>query len=90
MRDRRVVEKLEVCEGRFFIACSFKSIVNNFERAFAGEYGLRNDNDMKLLWDELVGIVSFKVFTNARIVCNIVCMQVRGRIHCELRSENQF
>jgi hypothetical protein len=47
MRDRRVVEKLEVCEGRFFIVCSLKSIVNNFERAFAGEYGLNNDNDRK-------------------------------------------
>jgi hypothetical protein len=59
MWDRRVVEKLEVCEGRFIIACSFRSVEDNFEWAFAGVYGPNEENDQQLLWDELVGIMSW-------------------------------
>jgi hypothetical protein len=36
MWDRRVVKKLEDCVGRFSIACSFRSISDNFKWAFAG------------------------------------------------------
>jgi hypothetical protein len=59
MWDRRVVEKLEVCVGRFIIACYFRSVSDNFEWAFAGVYSPNNNNDRKLLWDELVGIMSW-------------------------------
>jgi hypothetical protein len=51
--------KLEVCVGRFIIACSFRSVNDNFEWAFAGVYGPNNNNDRQLLWDELVGIMSW-------------------------------
>jgi hypothetical protein len=33
-------------------------------------------------------VVSFKVLACARIVCNIVCVQVQGRIHRELCCKN--
>jgi hypothetical protein len=33
-------------------------------------------------------VVSFKVLASKRIVCNIVCMQVRGQIYKELCCEN--
>jgi hypothetical protein len=59
VRDRRVVEKLEVCEGRFPIASSFRSIGDKFEWAFVGVYGPNNDNDKQFLWDELVGLMSW-------------------------------
>jgi hypothetical protein len=35
-------------------------------------------------------VVIFKILSSARIVCNIVCVQVRGRIHRELHIENNF
>jgi hypothetical protein len=54
-----VVEKLEVCVVCFIIACSFQSVSENFEWAFVGLYGPNNNNDRKLLWDELVGIMSW-------------------------------
>jgi exonuclease III len=59
MCGRKVVEKLEDCVGRFTIECSFRCISDNFEWAFASVYGPNNDHDRKLLWDELVGIMSW-------------------------------
>jgi hypothetical protein len=35
-------------------------------------------------------IVSFKLLASARVVCNIVYVQVRGQIHKKLRRENKF
>jgi hypothetical protein len=35
-RDKRVVEKVEECVGAFFVNCSFRSVEDNFEWAFAG------------------------------------------------------
>ena len=58
MWDRRLVEKFEVCVGCFIIVCSFQSVSDNFEWAFAGVYGPNDDNDRQLLWDELVSIMS--------------------------------
>ena len=37
------MEKIEVCVGRFFVACSFKCITMNFEWAYAGVYGPNDD-----------------------------------------------
>lgn len=45
--------------GGFSNACSFRSISDNFEWAFAGVYGPNDDNGRKLLWDELIGIMSW-------------------------------
>lgn len=44
----------------FSITCSFRSICDDFEWVFAGVYGPNNDNDndMRVLWEELAGIVS--------------------------------
>jgi hypothetical protein len=39
MWDRRVMKKIEECVGRFMVACVFRSVTENFERAFAGVYG---------------------------------------------------
>jgi hypothetical protein len=56
--DRRVVEKMEVCVGCFIIACSFRSVNDNFEWAFAGVSSPNDDNNRQFSWDELVGIMS--------------------------------
>lgn len=53
--DRRVVEKIEACVGTFFVACSFRSVGDNFEWAIAGVYG---SNDRKVLWNELARLLS--------------------------------
>lgn len=58
MWDRRVVEKMEECVQRFSITCSSRSICDDFEWAFVGVYGPNNNNDRKVLWDELIGIMS--------------------------------
>ncbi|KAG6646425.1 hypothetical protein CIPAW_07G008100 [Carya illinoinensis] len=54
--DRRVVERVEEFIGNYTVACSFKSIADNYLWAFAGVYGANLDKDRSLLWDELVGI----------------------------------
>jgi hypothetical protein len=43
---------------RFTIACSFRCISDNLS-AFVGLYGPNNENDQKLLWNELVGTMSW-------------------------------
>lgn len=48
MWDRRVVEKLEECVGRYVVACAFKSVKEHFEWAFAGVYGPKDDVERKL------------------------------------------
>jgi hypothetical protein len=37
----------------------FRCTSGNFEWAFAGVYGPNNDIDRKIIWDELVGIMSW-------------------------------
>jgi hypothetical protein len=49
------VEEVEECVGSFVVACSFISVIENFEWAFAGQYGPNDDVKRKCLWDELVG-----------------------------------
>ncbi|KAG6659987.1 hypothetical protein CIPAW_03G074300 [Carya illinoinensis] len=56
MWDRRVVEKLEEFIGRYTVACSFKSVSDNFLWAFAGVYGPNLNNNRVLLWEELAGL----------------------------------
>jgi hypothetical protein len=62
MWDRRVVKKMEVCVGRFIIVSSFHCVSDNFVWAFAGVYGSNDGHERKLLWDELVGIMSWRTF----------------------------
>jgi hypothetical protein len=47
--DRRVVEKVEAWEGSYAIACSFRSVNDDFQWAFAGVYGPNVDNDRSVL-----------------------------------------
>ncbi|KAF5471907.1 hypothetical protein F2P56_008670 [Juglans regia] len=56
MWDRRMVEKVEDYIGRYMVACSFKSVLDGFMRAFAGVYGPNVDVDRRLLWDEIAGV----------------------------------
>ncbi|XP_041015022.1 uncharacterized protein LOC121257839 [Juglans microcarpa x Juglans regia] len=45
--------------GRYTIACSFKSVSDNFLWAFAGVYGPNLDNNRVCLWEKLAGIHSW-------------------------------
>ena len=56
MWDKRVVEKIEDFVGEYSVACSFKSVEDNFLWAFASLYGPNVDNDRRLLWEELAGL----------------------------------
>jgi exonuclease III len=58
MWDRRVVEKVEECVGRFVVACAFRCVTENFEWAFAGIYGPNDDVEIRGLWDELAGLMA--------------------------------
>jgi exonuclease III len=52
MWDKRVVKKVVFCVGCYTIACSFRSISDDFKWAFAGVYEPNVDNDRFLLWEE--------------------------------------
>jgi hypothetical protein len=41
--DRRVVSKVDVCQGNFVAACSFRNVDDGMEWAFAGVYGPTRD-----------------------------------------------
>lgn len=43
MWDKRIVEKIDVFVGEFVLACSFRSVVDDFSWAFAGVYGHKID-----------------------------------------------
>jgi hypothetical protein len=58
MWDRRVVEKIEDCVGRYVVACLFRSVTENWEWAFAGVYGPNDDGVRSMLWDELGGLMN--------------------------------
>jgi hypothetical protein len=53
----RIVEKLDVYVGEFVVACSFRSVVDDFSWAFAGVYGPNIDTFRSSLWEELVGLI---------------------------------
>jgi hypothetical protein len=57
MWDRRVVKKVEEWVGCFTVACSFRSMCDEFNWAFAGVYGPNRDNDRLMLWEELRGLM---------------------------------
>jgi hypothetical protein len=59
MSDRRVVEKVEECVGRYTVACSLHNTGDNVEWAFEGVYGPNDNRDRRELWDELAGLMSW-------------------------------
>jgi hypothetical protein len=56
--DRRVVSKLDVCMGSSMVACSFRNVEDGVVWAFVGVYGPTRNNLRRLLWEELVGVMS--------------------------------
>jgi len=59
MWDRRVVEKVEDCVGRYTVACSLRNTDDNAVWAFGGVYGQNDDKDRRDLWVELAGLMSW-------------------------------
>jgi hypothetical protein len=59
MWDKRIVEKIDMFVGEFDLACSFRSVVDDFSWAFAGVYNPNIDALRSSLWDELVGLSSW-------------------------------
>ena len=57
MWDRRVVSKVENCQGNFVAACCFRNVDDGMEWAFAGVYGPNRDALRRQLWEELVGLM---------------------------------
>jgi hypothetical protein len=58
MWDRRVVEKVEECVGRYTVACSLRNTGDNVVWAFGGVYGPNDDRDRNDLWIELARLMS--------------------------------
>ncbi|KAG2666855.1 hypothetical protein I3760_15G085500 [Carya illinoinensis] len=56
MWDRRVVERMEDFIGKYTVACSFRSVEDNFTWAFAGIYRPNLDSNRSMLWEELAGV----------------------------------
>lgn len=63
MRDIEVVEKIE-CVGAYYVACSLRSVDGNFEWAFASVYGPNDNNDRRVFWDELAGLLTWLNFSS--------------------------
>jgi hypothetical protein len=59
MWDKRIVEKIDGFVGEFVLACSFRSVVDDFSWAFVGVYGPNIDALRSSLWDELSGLSSW-------------------------------
>jgi hypothetical protein len=59
MWDKRMVEKVDVCLGKFTLTVSFRNIADQFVWAFARVYGPNFGIDRRLLWEEFAGILSW-------------------------------
>jgi hypothetical protein len=57
MWDGRAVLKVDVCQGNFVAACSFRNVDDGMEWAFAGVYGLNRDAHRRQMWEELAGLM---------------------------------
>lgn len=63
MWDIRMVEGEFV--GDYTMACSFKSLEDNFMWVFSGMYGLNEDRNRHLFWEELVKYIFGGTFLGA-------------------------
>ena len=59
MWDSRVVEKVEEAVGHFSVSCEFKNVGDHFEWAFTGVYGPNLNKRCRLMWEELIGLISW-------------------------------
>jgi hypothetical protein len=57
MWDGRAVLKVDVCQGNFVAACSFRNVDDCMEWAFAGVYGPNRDAHRRQMWEELAGLM---------------------------------
>jgi hypothetical protein len=57
--DKRVVEKIENCIGVYTLAIKFTNIEDGSIWAFAWAYGPNHASDRRILWKELVGMMSW-------------------------------
>jgi hypothetical protein len=47
-----------MCVGEFTLVVPFRNVEDQFTWAFMGVYGPNSNRDRRLLWDELVGLLS--------------------------------
>uniref|UniRef100_A0A2N9F873 Reverse transcriptase zinc-binding domain-containing protein n=1 Tax=Fagus sylvatica TaxID=28930 RepID=A0A2N9F873_FAGSY len=59
MWDMRVVEKVDEAVGNYSLSCKFRNVADQFEWIFSGAYGLNLDSERGLLWEGLVGLISW-------------------------------
>ena len=57
MWDRRVVSKVEICQGNFVAACFFRNVDDGMEWAFARVYCPNRDALRRQLWEELAELM---------------------------------
>lgn len=53
------MQKVEGCVGNYLVASKFRNVSDQFEWAFASLYGTNSDVDRWLLWEEMVGLISW-------------------------------
>ena len=53
------MEKVEEAVGHFPILCKFKNVGDQFEWAFIGVYGPNLNKRLRLMWEELTGLISW-------------------------------
>jgi exonuclease III len=59
MWDRRAMEKVDECVGRYTLDVSLRNAYDHFLWAFGGVYGPNDDGEMRVLWDEMAGLMSW-------------------------------
>ena len=53
------MEKVEEAVGHFSVSCKFKNVGDQFEWAFIGVYGPNLNKRRRLMWEELIGLISW-------------------------------
>uniref|UniRef100_A0A7N2QY09 Uncharacterized protein n=1 Tax=Quercus lobata TaxID=97700 RepID=A0A7N2QY09_QUELO len=59
MWDKRVLERLEVMMGYFFVSVRWQGVGDSFTWACSGVYGPNDNNMTGQTWDELIGIQQY-------------------------------
>ena len=52
------MEKVEEAVGHFSVSCKFKNVGDQFECAFIGVYGPNLNKRLRLMWENLTGLIS--------------------------------
>jgi len=59
MWDKRVLERLDVMMGYFFVSVRWQGVGDSFTWACSGVYGPNDNNMTGQTWDELIGIQQY-------------------------------